>query len=281
MALCKCSKTSGGNARRNGCSEIDPCIRPDPPSDWQYVGKGNGHYDQDICHVYVGKKLGEYEGRPVLTTYGWKFRRGFFEFFLIALILAATATFWTLWRHCQEPEAGADRLTENRRNDAVAAQTHAAPERSSEKLYNCSSVLYLDARKMSFCCGQYQIFCEQKNTDEEMTEKPSNSVIKAGPQADSNKENNESSQTRQTGLDCETDFGDWANKWSIVQKLHCCRKSGKGCPPKSAEHSQPEVVDCTEGWDGWQEGWSVRKKKWCCLHERRGCENLTSTASHV
>lgn len=295
--FCKCAKgPASSSARSSGCGERDPCIRNEPTVDWYYVGKGKGHYEKNVGHVYVGSQLGEYERRPVLTAYGWKFRRGFLELFVAILCVVTVATVWILTRPSETPEGNLERAPAAK-NDA--GQNQDQKQRANPELYNCSSVLYLDVRKMSFCCEQYGIFCEQTKSEEmlheEQIEKDRVQAfvggVAAAPSMTTTREASRPEEivvadaTRHEGalarMDCETDFGDWVNKWSIVQKFKCCRSVGRGCPPKLVEHSKPEVVDCSEGWDSWQEGWSVRKKNWCCLHEHRGCEDQQPATTMV
>lgn len=85
-------------------------------------------------------------------------------------------------------------------------------------------------------------------------------------------------------FDCEVDYANWDEKWSVDQQRWCCHQLSRACEsgerPSAREAASSllplaavQPYDCHPEPD-WNSTWTKGQKAWCCKHNGLGCQPL-------
>jgi len=277
----ECAGACGG--AEVACCEAQGAVTS---TSWEFVGQGNGGYQNINSYQYVGEGAGCYDKEVTTTYWGWKFRKcciGGLGCLLIPALL------WLLLQilNPEKPD-GPDPSTPPPIIEISTPAPSPAPE-PNRPLYDCSKQGLWTLMKRDWCCKHYGRGCPTHPPAPPTTKPPPATtkppVVVPVPIPAPTPAPVIPHPPALTSLpyDCNADFLNCYHclmaRWSVGKRAWCCAHARRGCPtaaPPGPPAPEPLPFDCFAGYSNWQAGWSEPKKVWCCAHSHRGCPPPTT-----
>lgn len=292
-----CAGACGGAERC--CFEAEGSVTS---VNWQFVGPGNGMYEQGMSYNFVGEGCGSYDQHEVVTHYGWRVRPCCLG--LLACLALGALVWGVMVSQAQQSEAQSAALAGNF---------------TTKDPFNCLSKEELLPAKTKFCCAKYGKFCEE---DKAIVDDASNALVaetsstttltststmppptppatppmqRAAPQpavpqrppmqrppqpppvprAQPPPPRPPMQRPPPAQPPANRAQPPPAGVRAPMQAFQPGGHFGGGAPqPPPAALSQPPAgpsYDCAAGFANWAAGWSLSKKMWCCQRTGRGC----------
>eukprot|EP00418_Pyrodinium_bahamense_P067505 CAMPEP_0179087762 /NCGR_PEP_ID=MMETSP0796-20121207/39893_1 /TAXON_ID=73915 /ORGANISM="Pyrodinium bahamense, Strain pbaha01" /LENGTH=220 /DNA_ID=CAMNT_0020785275 /DNA_START=17 /DNA_END=679 /DNA_ORIENTATION=- len=158
-------------------------------TNWQFVGRGNGSFDQLPAYQFVGEGRGNYAPTPVVSYRLGCIRKECAALLACLLLAALIPVLWMYWQSRSEPNVAASM------NTSIPTQSM-VPNFDCEAGYDTWERGWSVAKKL-YCCNSFGRGCEMTTTA--------------------------------CHFDCNVGYSNWAKGWAAEKKAYCCEHARKGC----------------------------------------------------